>query len=126
MDYPRCHGKCQWDIYEIQRILQRQEEYINDNRTSILSLTTSTHNHEHQCNSQNLWVMDTLMQHKRQIQALEFECSYLRTTINNILKGSQSVALNHKNLGSTPREFKEEDTVYQLFEDMELENPGSQ
>ena len=47
-------------------------------------------------------VMDILMQQKRQNQAMEVECLSLKSTTDNILKGYQSAALNHRiSLGST-------------------------
>ena len=46
--------------------------------------------------------------------------------LDNILKGSQSAGSNHRlSLGLAPGHSKKK-TVHQLFEDMELENPGSQ
>ena len=45
----------------------------------------------------------------------------------NLNKGSQLVASNIiKYLGSTPWELKEEETVYQQFESMDLEHEGTQ
>ena len=45
----------------------------------------------------------------------------------NLNKGSQSTASNLKKyLGSTPGELKEEETVHQRFESMDLEHKGTQ
>ena len=53
------------------------KEFINNKETSIFSVTTKVHENEHQCISQKILVMDTLIQERRQIQVLEDKCFML-------------------------------------------------
>lgn len=69
--------------------------------------------------------MDTLG--KSQIQVLEAECSMLRNMVCNLNKGSQSAAFNFKmSVNSVPDDPKEEETIHQILEDMDLGNQASQ
>lgn len=55
------------EAQEFRRILRRNEESINNNRTSLFSVTTIVHKNEHQCTSYNAMIMNTMVQHKKQI-----------------------------------------------------------
>jgi hypothetical protein len=71
--------------------------------------------------------MATLLQQKRQIQVLEAKCSMLRNMVCNLNKSSQSAACNFRmSVKSVPDEPKEEETVHQMLEDMDMGNQGSQ
>jgi hypothetical protein len=114
------------EIQEMHRVLCRHEDFINSNRTSIFSVTTKVHENEHQCISQNAVIMDTLVQQKRQIQVLEVECSMLRNMVCNLSKGSHSAASNYRmSVNLTPDDLKEEETIHQMIEDMDLGNQES-
>jgi hypothetical protein len=127
MDYPRSHGNHHREIQEMHRVLCRHEDFINSNRMSIFLVTTKVHENEHQCISQNAVIMETLLQQKRQIQVLEAECSMLRNMVCNLNKGSQSVASNFRmSMNYVPDEPKEEETIHQMLEDMDLGNQESQ
>lgn len=112
------------EAQEFCRALHRHGGFINNNRTSIFSVTTKVHENEHQCISQNALVMDTLVQWKRQV--LEAECSMLRNMVCNLGKGSHSVASNYRmSVNSTQEDLKEEDAVHQMMKDMDLGNQES-
>ena len=67
--------------------------------------------------------MDIVLQQTRQIRALEAEYLTLKASIDCINKGTHSIALNPwPSLKSTPVDTKEEETVSQLFKDIELEH----
>lgn len=71
--------------------------------------------------------MATLLQQKRQIQVLKAKCSMLRNMVCNLNKSSQSAASNFRmSVKSVPDEPKEEETVHQMLEDMDMGNQGSQ
>jgi hypothetical protein len=93
---------------------------------SKFSLTTKVHENEHQCISTNAVVMDTLVQQKRQIQILEAECSMLRNMVCNLNKGFHLATSNYRiSMNSAPDDPKEEETVHQMIEDMDLGNQES-
>jgi hypothetical protein len=118
-----------WFIHELlearefHKVLRRHEESNQCNKTSLFSLTTKVHENKQHCTSQNAMIMNTLVQHKQQINVLEVECSMLRNMVSNISKGSHYVASNHKMwTNSVQVDFKEEDIAHQLMEDMDLGN----
>ena len=68
----------QQDILDIKKILQRQD-YINENMIPMLSLKNTIQKKEHVIISQNMEILDIVMQQRRKIQALEFECLNLKS-----------------------------------------------
>jgi hypothetical protein len=108
MDYKEAQEFC--------RVLQRHEESISSNKTSIFSMTTKVHENEHQCISHNAMVMNTLVQQKQQIDVLEVECSMLRNMVYNLSKGSHSTTSNLKmSMNSVQKGLKEEDGIHQMM-----------
>ena len=67
--------------------------------------------------------MDIVLQQRRQLQELESEYLTFKASIDCINKGTHWTALNPwPSLKSTTVDTKEEETISQLFKDIELEN----
>lgn len=59
--------------------------------------------------------METLLQHKRQIENLEVECCVLRQHISNLTRNPQSTTSNFKMyVGSSVEEHNEESSIHQM------------
>ena len=67
--HPSCYHP--YEKYEINGILRRHEDLISRNRTSIFIVTSQVHGQEETHNIEHVVIMETLLQQKRQIQALE-------------------------------------------------------
>lgn len=100
--------------------MRQQEDLIKGNSTSIFSLTSNAHELEHHQASQNVIIMNILLQQKKQIQAFEEECASLRFTVSELNKGSSSTVSNHPSMGSFPMQ-REEETVNQPCDDIEVD-----
>jgi hypothetical protein len=71
-------------------------------------------------------VMNTLVQHNKQIQVLEEKFSMLRNMVWNLNKGSKEVAFNYNMPANTTQEYlKEEYIMHQMQEEMDLGNHDS-
>lgn len=75
------------EVQEIYRVLCIHEEFININKTTIFLMATKVHENEHQSISYNVLLMDTLVQHKRQIQVLKAKFPAQRNMVYNLSKG---------------------------------------
>ena len=79
------------------------------------------HENEQHIVSQIASIMGSLVQLKKKIVVLNVECGMLRNIIVHLSKDDYVVASNQRvsiHLGH--REPKEEDTMHQLFQDMEI------
>lgn len=79
------------------------------------------HDYEQQSISQIAAIMSILVQVKHQLVILEAECNMIKNLMENLHKDAQSGASN-QGLSVNPGqgEQKEEDTVQQFIEDMEI------
>jgi hypothetical protein len=67
-----------------------------------------------------------MFQHKHKIDVFEAKCSMLRNMVHNLSKGSHSISSNHiMSVDSVQEDLKEEDSVHQMMEDMDLDNQES-
>lgn len=89
-------------------------------------MTSKVHENEYQCTSQNAIIMNSVVQQKQKVDELEAEWRLLRNMVINLSKDMQSAASNQRiSINSGQAELKEEDTVYQMLEDMDLKKQNS-
>lgn len=111
-------GNVNQDIKEIQRILRRHKDLIEDDRTSTLSVTIKVHENEQTHNNQHTKVMNTLhqqqlqiQQQNQQIQSLEAECHSLRNQLAAHNRVAHSSASNNiMSVGSVLGDLKQENS----------------
>jgi len=72
------------EAQEFRSVLRRHEESIKYNKYSLFSVNTKVHENEHQCTSQRVMVMNTLVQQKHKIDELEDECNMLIKIVINL------------------------------------------
>jgi len=84
---------------------------------------SKVHENEHKCTSQNVIIMNTLVQQKKNIDVLEVECNMLRNMVINLSKDSNFITSNHMmSTNYIQANLKEEDTIHERMEDMDLGN----
>lgn len=69
---------------EFRRVLRRHEESIQCNRSFLFLVTSKVHENEHQCTSQNVIIIITLVQQRQKIDELKAECNMLRNMVVNL------------------------------------------
>jgi len=84
------------DIQEVQRTLQRHKESIQCNGTSLFSVTSKVHKNKHQCATQNVTIINHLVQQRQKLDVLEAKCSMLKNLVINLNKDSHSTTSNHR------------------------------
>lgn len=89
-------------------------------------MTSKVHENEDQYTSQIATIMNSPVQKKQKVDELEADCRMLRNMVINMSKDSQSEALNRRmSITSGQVDLMEEDTVYQMPEDMDLKKQTS-
>lgn len=70
--------------------------------------------------------MNLLVRQRQKIDVLEAESSMLRNVVINLAKDFQSTASNQRiSINSVQEDLKEEETIHQLKDDMEIEQQNS-
>jgi hypothetical protein len=106
---------------EMKIILQAHEEMINDNRSNICTVSVKVHDNEQRVISQVASIMGLLAQLKQQVVNLETGCTMLRNLAVQLSKNVNSGASNQMTSDNSEQgEPREEDTVQQLFEAMDI------
>jgi hypothetical protein len=106
-------------LQEIKGVIQMHEDLIKGNRDTLGTITVKIQEHENQLISQNATIMGIIAHLNHRVTQLEEECASLRNT--HLSQNGISGASNHLNLDiAEHRENREEDTVQQLFEAMEI------
>jgi len=107
---------------EFRQVLRRHKEYIQSNKTSLFFVTTNVHENEHHRVSQHVTLVNLLVHKKQRFNILEVECSMLRNLALNLHQDSLLLTSNNKDpINYAHVELKEEETVHQLKEPMDIE-----